>query len=114
MINDAWWGNLNVPLFYWDNPSKATSMLFNFWEIDDTGVTNTFTIGVGVKFKVKIAGVDTEVGPNLSYGFTYKASDKEIGKFLAEQLLCPPVTDGAYNAYQLGTAFRWVSGSQTY
>lgn len=113
MINNEWWGNLNVPLFYWDNPNKATSMLFNFWEIDDTGTTHTFTIGLGYKFKYKIGGVEAEAGPSLSYSFQYKATDKEVGKFLVEQFLCPPVNDD-YNAYQLGTAFRWVSGSQPY
>lgn len=113
MIDDSWWGGLGVPLFHWDNPNKAMTMLFNFWEMDDTGATHSITVGIGAKFKADIAGVSTEVGPNLGYTFTYKATDKEVGRFLVEQFLCPPVNDGYY-AYQLGTAFRWVSGSQTY
>lgn len=88
-------------------------MLFNFWEIDDTGSSHTFTIGLGYKFKYEIGNVEAEAGPYLSYSFTYKASDKEVGKFMVEQFVCPPIPE-FYDAYQLGSAFRWISGSQTY
>ncbi len=109
-INNAWWNNADVPLFYWDSPNKSSTALFHFLEMDDSGSTNTFTIGLGVKFKVKIPGIgDTEVGPNLGYSVSWKATDKEIGRFPIEQFICPPIASD--NCYQLGTAFQFKSGN---
>jgi hypothetical protein len=105
-INNAWWNNADVPVFYWDSPTKAYTVLYHFLEIDDTGTSNTFTIGLGVKFKTNAAGT-TEVGPNLGYSVTWKATDKEIGRFPVEQFICPPVTSD--NCYQLGTGFQFKS-----
>ncbi|GAB2783346.1 hypothetical protein GCM10027275_29110 [Rhabdobacter roseus] len=106
-INNAWWNNPDVPLFYWDNPNKAMTMLFHFWEMEDSGSSHSFTVGIGTKFKVKIGGIETEVGPNLSYTGTYKANDKAIGIFAVEQFICPPIPSD--NCYQLGAAFQWKS-----
>jgi hypothetical protein len=108
MIDNMFWPTY-APLFMWDSPNKAKTMLFNFWELDDSGATNTFSIGLGTKFKVSIQGIgETEVGPNLSYSVQYRAKDKEVGRWPVEQFDCPPISG---NIYQIGTGFQFIAGN---
>lgn len=113
-INDKFW-NITIPLFYWDSPNKANTILFQFIE-EDTGNSYTVNLGLGTGFTTGISTPGSSssstsgnsVTPTIGFSTTFKDGDDIIGKTTVEQFICPYNQD---NSYQIGTAFYFKSSN---
>jgi len=99
------WINREFAMFLWDNSTYTGSVMFYFYEYEGNGKSVEITVGDSYKQK------DGENTITAQAKFTIQKADKEIGRFVVDQLACPPYSDADRSYYRINTNFAFATKS---